>query len=88
MTHIAEVQRFLVLGQTSNGGKPKRLVRILSINSTLNGPAFYWDVLLFMLKPVTLGNPDHLLHQIQASDALSDRMLHLDQNSNGESINM
>lgn len=36
----------------------------LSIDAALNGPAIYWDILLFLLQLVTLCNPDHLLHQV------------------------
>ena len=49
----------------------------LGIDATLNSPAVYWDVFLFVLQLVTLGNPDHLLHQVQASNALCDWMFHL-----------
>lgn len=49
----------------------------LSVDATLNGPAVYWDVFLFVLQLVTLGNPDHLLNQVQASNTLCDWMLHL-----------
>lgn len=49
----------------------------LSVDATLHGPAVYWDVFLFVFQLVTFGHPDHLLHQVQASNTLCDWMLHL-----------
>lgn len=49
----------------------------LCINTAFYGPAVDGDVFLLVLQPVTLGDPDHLLHQVQTRDALSNRMLHL-----------
>lgn len=49
----------------------------LGVDATLHGPAVYWDVFLFVFQLVTFGDLDHLLHQVQASDALCDWMFHL-----------
>lgn len=49
----------------------------LSIDSALDGPAIYRYVGLFVLEFVTLCDADHLLHQIQPCDTLSDGVLHL-----------
>lgn len=49
----------------------------LSIDSALDGPAIYGYVRLFVLELVALCDADHLLHQIQSCDTLSDGMLHL-----------
>lgn len=49
----------------------------LSVDATLHGPAVYWDIFLFVFQLVTFGHPDHLLHQVQASNTLCDWMLHL-----------
>lgn len=51
----------------------------LSIDSALDGPAINRDVFLFVLELITLSNSDHLLHQVQPCDALSDWVLHLTQ---------
>lgn len=49
----------------------------LSVDAALHGPAVDGDVFLLVIEPVALGNPDHLLHQVQPSDTLRDGMLHL-----------
>lgn len=49
----------------------------LCIDTTLDGPAIDGYVFLSVLQLVTFGNPDHLLHQVQASNTLCDWMLHL-----------
>lgn len=49
----------------------------LSIDTALNCPAVYGDIFLSMLQAVSLSNPDHLLHKVQASNTLCDWMLYL-----------
>lgn len=49
----------------------------LSVDATLDGPAVNRDLFLFVFQLVTFGDPDHLLHQVQASNTLCDWMLHL-----------
>ena len=58
-------------------GQSEEIKRYLSVNTALKGPAINGDVLLFVQKRVTLGNPDHLLDQVQTSNTLCDWMLHL-----------
>ena len=50
----------------------------LCVDAALDGPAVDGDVLLFVEEGVTLGDADHLLHQVQPSDELCDWMLHLE----------
>lgn len=54
----------------------------LRIDTTLDGPAIDGYICLFVLQLVAFGNPDHLLHQVQASNALCDWMLHLGSQEN------
>lgn len=49
----------------------------LSINPTFNCPAVDGNISLCVPERVTLGNTDHFLDQVQASNAFCDRMLHL-----------
>lgn len=49
----------------------------LCIDATLDGPAINGYILLSVLQLVTFGDPDHLFHQVQASNALCDWMFHL-----------
>ena len=51
--------------------------RILGIDSGLDGPTFVLDVGLPQRQRFAGRNPDHQLHQIQAGDKLSDRVLDL-----------
>lgn len=63
--------------QISTAGTLIHPLTHLSVDATLNGPAVYWDIFLFVLQLVTFGNPDHLLHQVQASNTLCNWMFHL-----------
>lgn len=58
----------------------------LSVDAALDGPAVYGDVFLFVIQSVAFGHPDHLLHQVQPSNALSYGMLHLSEEPGGRRV--
>ena len=75
--HVGHGQRLLVGHEATDGRQAEVLVRIFGVDARLERPAVDFDVALLEKQAMTLGDADHLLHDVHAGDALGDGMLHL-----------
>lgn len=74
---FGDSRRVLVRDETTNRRQTEVLVRILGVDTSLESPSLNADVLLLEAKRKAFRHADHLLYDVNTTDALGDRVLHL-----------